>query len=43
MDNVEYLKSIGFTEEQALKIIAIKDEYDKPNHGKYGQKPLEPA
>ena len=45
MDNgeIKYLKSVGFTEEHALKIIEIKDEFDKPHHGKYGERPLEPA
>jgi len=41
MDAKIYLQSAGFTEEHAQKIIAIKEEFDKPNHGKYG--PLEPA
>ena len=45
MDNGEiaYLESVGFDKEHALKIIAIKDEYDKPHHGKYKNSPLEPA
>jgi len=32
---VKYLKIEGFTERQALKIIEMRDEYKKPNHGRY--------
>lgn len=40
---VKYLKVEGFSESQALKIIEMRDEYQKPNHGKYNERPLEPA
>jgi len=43
MDEVEYLKIEGFTERQALKIIEMRDEYKKPNHGRYNERPMEPA
>lgn len=46
MDNgeIKYLESVGFVEEHALKIIAMKEEYDKPHHGRYNEnRPLEPA
>ena len=47
MDNGEmkYLESVGFEGEHALRIIAMKEEYDKPHHGRYNEnvRPLEPA
>jgi len=40
MAEIDYLLGLGFTEEQAERLIAIKEKYLR---GGYNWRPLEPA